>query len=291
MQNRNINAEVISEFRESLRREEKSAYTIEKYTRDARAFVRFAGKRGLSKDLLIEYKSKLVSDGYGNASINSMLASINSLLKFIGRQDCTVANIRVQKSPYRAEERNLSRSEYLKLKSSAAGKPRLCLIIETLACTGIRISELKYFTVEALRKGGIEVCCKNKVRTVMVPSELRKRLLSYAKRSGITSGVIFRTRYGNPVNRSNVWSEMKRLCEKANIAKSKVFPHNFRKLFARLFYEISKDISQLADLLGHCSINTTRIYIMTTENEVRRKVESVSRMLYTDKKKNTTLSA
>ena len=286
-----VNEKVIVKFRRKLEREEKSSYTIEKYIRDALTFIRFAKGKGLCKELMIEYKSKLVSDGYGNASINSMLASINSLLKFLGREDCIVSNIKVQKRSYRSEDKSLSKSEFFKLRSGAAGKPRLCLIIETLACTGIRISELKYFTVEALKKGNVEVCCKNKVRTVMVTSELRKRLLSYAKRTGITSGVIFRTRYGNPVNRSNIWRELKNLCVRAGIKKSKVFPHNFRKLFAKLFYEMSKDISQLADLLGHCSINTTRIYIMTTENEALSKVESVSQMLFPSKKKSTTLSA
>lgn len=291
MKNKTIGFGVIKKFEESLRREEKSKYTIEKYMRDGEAFIRFAQNKPLTKELMIEYKSKLISDGYESGSINSMLASINSLLKFIDRADCAVSSIKVQKSAYSPEEKNLSKSEYLRLKASAVGKPRLCMILETLVCTGIRISELKYFTVEAVEKGNIEVCCKNKIRTVIVPNKLRKELLRYSKKKKITSGIIFRTRNGNPVNRSNIWSEMKKLCEKAKVPKSKVFPHNLRKLFARMFYEVSKDIAQLADLLGHRSINTTRIYIMTTENEVRRRIESVSRLFYPHKKKNTTLLA
>ena len=271
-----ITPETIAQFTRQLQSEEKSAYTIEKYVRDVRAFALFAGEQELSKDLLMAYKKHLVESGqYGNASINSMLASINSFLKFIGRTDCRVANIRVQKKLYCPDEKSLSQAEYKRLKSAAKSKPRLSMILEVLFSTGIRISELKYFTVEALAQNTINVSCKNKIRTIIVPTVLRDKLLKYAQRRKIKSGVIFRTKSGKPVNRSNVWAEMKKLCEKANVCKSKVFPHNLRKLFAKMFYGRWRDIAQLADLLGHSSINTTRIYIMTTEREVRSRVEQM----------------
>jgi len=148
-------------------------------------------------------------------------------------------------------------------------------VIQTICGTGIRVSELQYFTVEAVRYGQVTVDCKNKTRTILVPGKLRNILLNYAKRHGITAGTIFVTRSGKPLNRSNIWAAMKRLCETAGVKASKVFPHNLRKLFARTFYGIEKDIAKLADILGHSSINTTRIYIMTTSAEHRRQIEQL----------------
>lgn len=281
-----LTGETVRAFAAHLKSEEKSPYTVDKYVRDVRAFMKFAAERPLSKQLLVEYKEFLLRSGcYANGSINSMLASLNSFLRFVQKSECRVAGIRIQKSPYCREEKCLGRKEYLRLVAAAAKKPRLSLILETLVSTGIRISELRYFTVEALESPNIQVSCKNKVRVILIPSLLRKRLLAYAAENKITAGVIFRTRNNNPVNRSNVWTEMKKLCEKAGVIPSKVFPHNLRKLFARLFYEMSKDIVQLADLLGHSSINTTRIYLMTTENEVRNKIEKLNR-LFAEEKQN-----
>lgn len=278
--------QLIDDFAAWLREEEKSPHTVEKYLRDVRAFMLFADGRPLSKELAVAYKQTLLEqDRHRKTSINSMLASVNSFLVFAGRPDCKVTNLRIQKSPYCPEERNLTKAEYVRLKEAAKDRPWLYLILETLFATGIRISELRYFTVEALQGNTITVSCKNKMRIILVPKELRKKLLSYAKQKGIESGVIFRTRGGNPVNRSNVWAEMKKLCIRAGVSKSKVFPHNIRKLFARLYYGLSKDLSQLADLLGHSSINTTRIYIMTTENEVRGMVERMERMVLAEEKK------
>lgn len=276
----------IKSFKDFLRMNERSPYTIEKYIRDVRAFMHYADDRPLTKELVVGYKQALLNQKHHKkSSINSMLASINSFLTFAGIPSCKASNIRIQKSPYCPEERNLTKAEYMRLKDAAKSKPWLYLILETLFDTGIRISELQYFTVEALNDSTITVSCKNKTRMILIPKELRKRLLSYAKQNGIESGAIFRTRNGNPVNRSNVWAEMKKLCAKANVPKSKVFPHNIRKLFARMYYQISKDIAQLADLLGHSSINTTRIYIMTTENEVRKKIEQMAKMVLSEKKK------
>ena len=193
----------------------------------------------------------------------------------MNRADCKVKNLRCQRRTYCSEEKELTKAEYLRLLEAAKKNKRLHLILQTICGTGIRISELKYFTVEAVRKGEIVVRCKSKIRTILIPSKLKKLLINYTKQQKIKSGAIFVSRNGNPLDRSNIWTQMKRLCEKAKVNPSKVFPHNLRKLFARTFYSIEKDIAKLADILGHGSIETTRIYIMTTGHEHRRKIEKL----------------
>lgn len=227
----------------------------------------------MKKELMMAYKNSLIEKGYAVRSINSMLASLNSLLNFLGWQDCKVKNLKTQRQTYCAEEKELTKAEYLRLMTAAEHRPQLRLILETICGTGIRVSELRFFTVEAVKRGEIAVRCKSKTRTILLPSKLRKLLLDYAKKSGIPSGAIFITRSGKPLNRSNIWAQMKFLCRAANVQASKVFPHNLRKLFARTFYGIEKDIAKLADILGHSSIDTTRIYIMTTGTEHRKKIE------------------
>ena len=187
--------------------------------------------------------------------------------------NCKAKNIRTQRQTYCAEDKDLTKAEYLRLLAASKKNEQLNLVIQTICGTGIRVSELRYFTVEAIRHGEVTVDCKNKTRTILVPDKLKNILLHYAKRHGVTTGSIFVTRTGKPLNRSNIWSAMKKLCEAAGVKPSKVFPHNLRKLFARIFYGIEKDIAKLADILGHSSINTTRIYIMTTGTEHRRKIE------------------
>ena len=263
----------IKEFADYLCREEKSAATQEKYLRDVRSFSVYADGREITKELVVAWKKKLVEIGYAVRSINSMLASINSLLDFLGLQNCKVKNIRLQRQTYCAEDKELNKAEYLRLLEASKKNEQLNLVIQTICSTGIRVSELRYFTVEAVRRGEIVIDCKGKTRTILVPGKLKSILLNYAKRRGITEGTIFVTRTGKPLNRSNIWSAMKKLCESAGVKASKVFPHNLRKLFARTFYGIEKDIAKLADILGHSSINTTRIYIMTTGTEHRRKIE------------------
>lgn len=260
-------------FRTYLIQEEKSMATVDKYLRDARAFLVFAGQETVTKDLVMDYKQALLEKNYAVRSINSMLASLNSLLDFLGWGDCKVKSLKIQRQIYCAEEKELTKAEYLQLLEAAKGYPRLKLIMETICGTGIRVSELKYFTVEAVRHGEIIVSCKNKTRTILLPGKLKKLLLKYAKKNGVHSGAIFVTRNGKPLNRSNIWAQMKKLCKAAGIKPGKVFPHNLRKLFARTFYGMEKDIAKLADILGHSSINTTRIYIMTTGTEHRRKIE------------------
>ena len=273
MQDRIINEAIVRQFREYLVREEKEPATQEKYLRDVRAFCVFADGRKADKELVRAWKEELLASGYAASSINSMLASLNSLLNFLGWQDCKVKNLKTQRQAYCPEEKELTKEEYLRLLKAAEGQPQLKLIMETICGTGIRVSELKFFTVETVRSGQIEISCKGKIRKILIPGKLRKLLLAYAKRRGIREGTIFLGRSAKPLDRSTIWAQMKRLCEGAGVKKSKVFPHNLRRLFACVFYGMEKDIAKLADVLGHSSINTTRIYIMTSGMEHRRQLE------------------
>lgn len=264
---------LLKDFSHWLSREEKSDATREKYLRDAEDFFLFTGKNEISKEGVLAWKQQLIDLGYAIRSINSMLASVNSLLDFLGLGDCRVKSLKIQQQTYCPEEKELTKGEYLRLLEASRGKEHLNLVIQTICATGIRVSELRYFTLEAVRTGEISVSCKGKNRRVFLPGKLRKLLLSYAKEKKITTGVIFQNGKGKPLDRSSIWRQMKQLCKAAGVQESKVFPHNLRKLFARTFYGIEKDIAKLADILGHSSINTTRIYIMTTGQEHRRKIE------------------
>ena len=290
-----ITPEVIASFRTHLISEEKSEFTIDKYIRDVTAFASFLNGAPLSKEKTLAYKSHLMECGnFADSSINSMISSIRALLKFIGRQDCAVSNLRIQELPFNPEEKNLTQDEFERLLNAARGDRRLHLLLLVIFSTGIRVSEVRYFTVESFRskldKVRVTVRCKKKNRRVIVADELKREVMEYIRKNRIESGPIFRTRSGRPLDRCAIWKQMKRLCEKANVASSKVFPHNLRKLFARTFYAETHDIVQLAALLGHSSINTTKIYVKTTEEEVRERVEMVVNRLIFSKIK-TTLSA
>lgn len=263
----------IQRFSDYLIREEKSNATYEKYLRDVRNFQMFVGNALVTKEQVIAWKKMLAEQRYAVRSINSMLASVNSLIGFLGWHDCKVKNIRLQRQTYCAEEKELTKAEYLRLLEASRKNEQLKLVIQTICSTGIRVSELRYFTVESIRSGEVTVDCKNKTRTILVPGKLKKLLLNYAKQKHITAGAVFVSKRGKALDRSNIWRQMKQLCKSAGVKESKVFPHNLRKLFARTFYGIEKDIAKLADILGHSSINTTRIYIMTTGVEHRRKIE------------------
>ena len=264
-------------FEESLREEEKSHATTDKYLRDVRSFREFTGRRSVTRELLVAYKQSLIEKGYAVRSINSILASVNSLLRYLGWSECRVKAIRTQRQIYCPEEKELTREEYLRLvdTSKRKGNERLHMILQTICGTGIRVSELRFITVEAARRGEAVVTCKAKTRTVFIVNKLRQLLLRYAKRRNIKAGPIFVTRTGKAMNRTNIWREMKGLCEEACVDPRKVFPHNLRHLFARTFYGIQKDISRLADVLGHSSIDTTRIYIVSTGFEHRRLLEQM----------------
>ena len=273
MNNKTITKDDIRGFSQHLEHDEKSQATIDKYHRDVMAFWAVVGSEPLTKEIVMAYKKHLINQNYAVRSINSMLASVNAFLEYLDLREYKVKNIRTQRQTYCSEDKELSKSEYLRLLEASKKNEQLNLVIQTICGTGIRVSELQYFTVEAIRNGQVTVACKNKTRTILVPGKLRKLLLSYVKRKQITTGTIFITRSGAPLNRSNIWSAMKKLCEAAGVKASKVFPHNLRKLFARTFYGIEKDIAKLADILGHSSINTTRIYIMTTGTEHLRRIE------------------
>lgn len=270
-----ITKDVISGFKASLIEDEKSAATIEKYIRAVNGLSEFADGREITKCLVMEYKADLLAQNYTERSINAILAGINSLMHFMSHDECRVKNFKIQKQIYLPEEKELTKSEYIKLLDAAGSDRKLRTIMETICGTGIRVSELQFFTVEAVSSGEVHIRNKGKSRVVLVSGKLRKIIANYAKSSGIKTGIIFRNRKGEAIDRSVVWALMKKLCEKAGVAASKVFPHNLRKLFARCFYKIEKDIAKLADILGHSSIDTTRIYIMTSGQEHRRIIEQL----------------
>ena len=248
--------------------------------RDVRAFIAFANGAEITKELVIGYKKHL-QENYAVRSVNSMLASINSLFAFLGWLELRVKSIKLQQQIYCPEEKELTKAEYVRLCKVAERKhnERLSLILQTICGTGIRVSELQFITVEAVRCGEAMVSCKAKTRSVFIVKELQRKLLRYAAEQTIKTGMIFVTKTGKPVSRTNIWREMKALCEEANVNPRKVFPHNLRHLFARVFYSIEKDIAKLADILGHSNIDTTRIYIISSGTEHRRRMENMHLIL------------
>ena len=273
MNQRTLTSSHIQSFRRYLLREEKSAATVEKYLRDVRAFAAYAARAPITKELVLAYKAHLLESGYAIRSINSMLASLHSFFRFASWSDCRVKVLRQQQQTYCPEEKELTRAEYLRLLHAAGQDSQLRLVMQTICATGIRVSELRSFTAEAVRQNAVTVRCKGKTRTILLPEKLRRLLLDYVKKHRITSGPIFLNSCGAPLDRRTIWARMKALCRDADVPESKVFPHNLRKLFARIFYNMEKDIAKLADVLGHSSIDTTRIYIMTTGTEHRRQIE------------------
>ncbi len=276
MKKRMITNSAIKAFEKYLKDDEKSENTIAKYLHDLNYFLNFAQGKPIDKAILLEYKTVL-GEQYTPASANSMIAAVNAFLRFMGWVDCCIKQFKVQKKAFCSENKELTKAEYIRLVNTAKQKnnERLNLILQTICGTGIRVSELQFITVEAVRKGEAVVFCKNKTRTVFIVRELQKKLLNYIKDKGITMGCIFITKSSKPMSRCNIWREMKALCEQAGVSPDKVFPHNLRHLFARTFYGIEKDIAKLADILGHSNINTTRIYIITTGAEHKRKMESM----------------
>ncbi len=280
MKRKKINMLTLQKFEKQLNKEEKSPVTVEKYLRDVRHFIQFMGDRTMDKALTMEYKAQL-QENYAVSSANSMLASLNCFLRFVGLPSCCVKQFKVQRQTYCPEEKELTRDEYVRLVNTAKdkGSKRLSLLIETICATGIRVSELQFVTAEAVIKGDATVSCKGKTRTVFIPPKLQKKLLRYIKEKNITTGAVFVTRTGKPMNRCNIWKEMKLLCGRAGVSPGKVYPHNLRHLFARTFYGVERDIVKLADILGHNNINTTRIYIVTTGAEHRRRIEGLRLVL------------
>jgi len=276
MKRKKITESLIHGFVEYLKEDEKQQATIDKYIRDINRFKDFVDSRSVDKRLVLEYKMEL-GENYAVSSANSMLAAMNVFFAYAGWQDCCVKRFKVQKQAYCSEEKELSREEYFRLLKAAEDKNdnRLKMIMQTICSTGIRVSELEFITVEAVRRGEAEVICKGKARRIFIINLLKERLQEYIDERNIVSGPIFITRTGKPVSRSNIWRQMKELCEEAEVCYEKIYPHNLRHLFARSFYDIEKDIVKLADVLGHANINTTRIYTITTGIEHRRKMESM----------------
>lgn len=266
---------MLQEFQNQLKGEEKAQATIEKYVRDVSAFFAYVKEENeIDKYTVIAYKEYL-TEHYAAASVNSMLAAVNAFLKMMGWHECTVKALKIQKEAFRARERDLTKAEYFRLLDAAGKKKnqRLYWMMQVLCATGIRVSELRYITVEALQTGCATVSSKGKQRTVLLSAPLCRKLRKYVAGQKITGGSIFVTRSGKPVDRSNICHEMKALCGEAGICREKVFPHNLRHLFAVTYYKMKKDISHLADLLGHASINTTRIYTLVSSEEYKRQIE------------------
>ena len=276
MEKRIITNQAIKSFKKYLIESEKASATVEKYMRDLQLFAEFAAESALNKALLLDYKRSLEKN-YAVRSANSMLAALNAFLRFIGWHDLCVKQFKVQNEAYCSQEKELSKAEYRALVLAAEQKKneRLSLAIQTICGTGIRVSELQSITVEAVRRGEAVVSCKGKTRKIFIVKALQKKLLRYAAEQGITTGILFITKNGKPLDRSNIWRQMKELCKEAGVSPQKVFPHNLRHLFARTFYGIEKDIAKLADILGHSNINTTRIYIITTGAEHQRRMENM----------------
>jgi Site-specific recombinase XerD len=276
--NRKISQKSIETFVSCLVQEEKSSATIAKYTRDIEKLRKYAKNREITKALMIEYKKYLYDTGkYKTTSINSFIIAANRYLEYMNWQDAKVKTFCVQNDPFCAEDKLLSKQEYKTLVNTAnqQGKFRLSMILQTICMTGIRISELSAITVSSVRQGHTEVKNKGKLRQIILSPSLQKLLLLYIKNEGIESGIVFKTSHGAPLDRSNIWKEMKNLCIYANINPEKVFPHNLRHLFALSFYQVGHDIAKLADMLGHSSIETTRLYIKTSSTEHCRQLEEM----------------
>ena len=275
MQDYTITGEQLQAFRQRLVWEEKSPATIEKYLRDAADFTAWLDGRAASKAAAGAWKAALLEAKLAPATINVKLAAVNRFLVFLGWPAFRVKPLRIQRRLFRDDSRELTRPEYLRLLETARtqGRERLALLLETICGTGIRVSEVRYVTVEAVYRGRAEISLKGKIRTILLPAKLCRKLLKYARKQKIASGEIFLTRNEKGISRRQIWAEMKALCDKAGVAPSKVFPHNLRHLFAMVFYRTSRDIVKLADLLGHSSIETTRIYLVTSGAEHQRTLD------------------
>lgn len=270
-----LTIEMMEKFQHSLYMEEKSQCTVAQYMRDVEAFFEFLPQdKTIDKQQVIAYKEHLILSSYSSASVNTKISALNKLFGFLGAHECQVKTVKTQRKMFCAKEKELTRSEYYRLLQAAKskGNRRLHLLMQAICSTGIRISELKWITVQAVKSNRVEVTAKGKTRSVFLSPKLRSQLLQYAKEQQLTSGPVFVTKTGKALDRSNIWSDMKALCKAAGVEPSKVFPHNLRHLFARSFYAIEKDIFHLADVLGHSSVETTRLYTITSGDEQEKKI-------------------
>lgn len=272
---RELTNEKLADFEKNLREEEYGTATIEKYLRELKRFQAWMDSRAVDKEAATGYKAQLQKEHYAPATVNAKLSALNVFFRFAGWEECRMKFLRIQRQLFRNGSKELTQEEYERLRKAAAekGNRRLILLMETICATGIRVSEVSYITIEAAKRGRTEVNLKGKVRMIFLPQKLCAKLLDYAKTQKIASGEIFRTAGGKGISRRQIWREMKGLCELAGVEKTKVFPHNLRHLFATAFYQISKDIVKLADMLGHSSIETTRIYLKSAGEEHIRCLE------------------
>lgn len=271
-----VTNESIKRFKAYLYEEEKSENTIKKYIRDVRAFCGWLGEAAADKAKVLEYKHGLC-ESYAPKSVNSMLSSLNAFFEFTERHDLKVKILKIQRQIFADRSKELTKSEYERLLTAAEERKneRLYYLMQTIASTGLRVSEIKYVTVDAVKNGQAVIRCKGKIRQVFLPKKLCKMLKGYIKSQKIKSGAVFVTKSGRTLDRCAIWKMMKKLCESAGVAKEKVFPHNFRHLFARTYYSLQKDIVRLADILGHSSINTTRIYTLECGEVHRMQIQKL----------------
>ena len=276
-----VTTERVQSFLRYLEGESHSLGTVEKYRRDILKFQQWLEGRPVSREMVAAWRQQLTARGYAPVTVNSMLGAVNALFRFLGWEDFHAKALRVQRQIFRSEDKELSREEYQRLVTAAKSQKRwrLSLLLETICATGIRVSEVKYITVEAARQGRAEISLKGKIRTILIPGKLARKLLKYSKKQKNASGEIFLTRSGKSMDRRQIWSEMKSLCEAAKVAASKVFPHNLRHLFARAFYTATHDVVKLADVLGHSSLETTRIYLIATGAEHAKTLETLGLLI------------
>ncbi|MCI8737929.1 MAG: tyrosine-type recombinase/integrase [Lachnospiraceae bacterium] len=281
MKRRMITNRKLAEFGQYLREEEYGKATMEKYLREVGYFCRWLENRKVDKKITAEFKNDLQEKGYAPSTINGKLSALNAFFRFAGWEECRVKFLRIQRQIFREQKKELNREEYRRLLKAAKDRKneRLALLMETICGTGIRISEMSYITVEALRRGRAEVVLKGKVRIIFLSEKLCRRLSEYAEKTGIVSGEIFLTGNGRRLSRRQIWREMKGLCQYAGLEEAKVFPHNLRHLFAEEFYRVSGDIVKLADVLGHSSIETTRIYLKTSGKEHTRYLDNMGLLM------------
>ena len=274
--NKTITQDLIEQYKNYLINEEKASATLEKYMRDIKVFSEWTSGSELNKRVVLDYKEYLIGK-FAPASVNSVLSSLNSFFDFNNWHEMKVKMLKIQKQIFSQKDKELSKAEYERLLDAAKAKSneRLYLLMQTICSSGIRVSELQYITVEAVKLKKATINCKGKMRIVILPKELCRMLTEYAKTQNITSGSVFITKTGKPLDRSTIWKMMKALCESAKVSEYKVFPHNLRHLFARTFYTLQKDIVRLADILGHSSVNTTRIYTMETGEIHRMKIQKL----------------
>ena len=279
---RRITSAQIERYALHLREQERAPATVQKYLHDLTALLEYLDGAPVTKGALIDWKEALAA-AYAPATVKSMRAAVNGFLSFLDRRELAVKPLKIQKALFCDEARELTRAEYARLVAAAGrkGNQRLSLVIQTICATGIRVSELRFITAESVASGRAEVFNKGKRRTVFLPNSLRKLLEQYLKGQKKTAGAVFTTRAGKPLDRSNIWRDMKALCESAGVAPDKVFPHNLRHLFARTYYTLEKDLSRLADLLGHSSVSTTRIYTAESGTVHARQVERMALVLTT----------